>query len=80
LFDLHTQLPPLHIGDYDMTMCGIGNIWNCMPQAGTAQKIDPIREPLHFPLQYRNFGDHQALVGTFVGATDPIVLVKRGPQ
>jgi hypothetical protein len=60
-----TPLPSIHIGDYDMTLCGLGGIWNCMPQPGTTQKIDPIREPLHFPLQYRNFGDHQTMVGTF---------------
>jgi hypothetical protein len=65
-----TQLAPLHIGDYDASMCGLGSIWNCMPQAGTTQKIDPIREPLHFPFQYRNFGDHQTLVGTFVEDVD----------
>lgn len=35
------QLPSLHIGDYDMTLCGMGNTWNCMPQPGTTQKIDP---------------------------------------
>jgi hypothetical protein len=65
-----TQLASLHIGDYDATLCGMGSAWNCMPQPGTTQKIDPIREPLHFPLQYRNFGDHQALVGTFVEDMD----------
>jgi hypothetical protein len=36
-----------------------------MPQPNTTQKIDPIREPLHFPLQYRNFGSHETLVGCF---------------
>ena len=65
-----TTLTPPHIADYDMTMCGLGGIWNCMPQPGTSQKIDPIREPIHFPLQYRNFGDHQTLVGTFVEDVD----------
>jgi hypothetical protein len=72
-----TQLTPLHIGDYDMTLCGLGSTWNCMPQPGTTQKLDPIREPLHFPLQYRNFGDHQSLVGTFpedVDGTDHAAL------
>ncbi len=66
---LDTLSPP-HIADYDMTLCGMGNTWNCMPQPGTTQKIDPIREPLHFPLHYRNLGDHQALVGTFVEDVD----------
>ncbi len=66
-----TQLPSIQIGDYDATMCGLGSTWNCMPQPGTSQKIDPIREPLHFPFVYRNFaGDHQALVGTFVEDVD----------
>jgi hypothetical protein len=60
-----TQLTSVQIGDYDMTLCGMGGTWNCIPQPGTTQKIDPIREPLHFPLHYRNFPDHQALVGTF---------------
>ncbi len=65
-----TKLPNIQISDYDMTLCGMGNTWNCMPQPGTTQKIDPIREPLHFPLQYRNFGDHQTLVGCFVEDVD----------
>ena len=72
-----TQLTALQIGDYDMTLCGLGNIWNCMPQPGTTQKLDPIREPLHFPLQYRNFGTYQTLVGTFpedVDGTDHSAL------
>jgi hypothetical protein len=72
-----TQLPSIQIGDYDMSLCGLGNTWNCMPQPGTTQKLDPIREPLHFPLQYRNFGDHQTLVGTFpedVDGTDHAAL------
>ena len=72
-----TTLPPLHMGDYDVTLCGVGSAWACMPQPGTTQKLDPIREPLHFPLQYRNFGDHQTLVGTFpedVDGTDHAAL------
>ena len=64
------QLTSLQMSDYDMTLCGLGGTWNCMPQPGTGQKIDPIREPLHFPFVYRNFGDHQSLVGTFVEDSD----------
>jgi hypothetical protein len=41
-----------------------------MPQPNTSQKIDPIREPLHFPLQYRNFGSHETLVGCFAEDVD----------
>jgi hypothetical protein len=65
-----TQKPSIPIDDYDMTLCGLGGTWNCMPQPGTSQKIDPIREPLHWPLQYRNFGDRQTLVGTFAEDVD----------
>jgi hypothetical protein len=65
-----TVLPSVQISPYDMTLCGMGNTWNCMPQPGTTQKIDPIREPLHFPLQYRNFGDHETLVGCYVEDVD----------
>jgi hypothetical protein len=72
-----TQLSSIAIADFDLTLCGIGSSWACMPQPGTSQKLDPIREPLHFPLQYRNFGDFQAIVGTFptdVDGTDHAAL------
>ena len=61
-----TKLPNIPMADYDMTLCGLGGAWNCMPQPDTSQKIDPIREPIHFPLHYRNLGPHQAIVGAFV--------------
>ncbi|MBZ5637400.1 MAG: hypothetical protein LAO51_01440 [Acidobacteriia bacterium] len=64
-------LPPISIGDYDMTLCGLEEDgWACMPQPGTTEKIDPIREPLLHPFVYRNFGDHQTLVGTFAEDVD----------
>ena len=44
-----TVLPSVQMSPYDMTLCGMGSTWNCMPQPGTTQKIDPIREPIHFP-------------------------------
>ena len=72
-----TQLPSLPIADFDLTLCGIGSSWACMPQPGTSQKLDPIRETLHFPLHYRNLGDDQAIVGTFptdVDGTDHAAL------
>ncbi len=65
-----TVLPSVQISPYDMTLCGMGTTWNCMPQPGTTQKIDPIREPIHFPLQYRNFGDRETLVGCYVTDVD----------
>jgi hypothetical protein len=35
---------------------------NCVPQAGTSQKLDAIGDRLMYRLQYRNFGAHQTLV------------------
>jgi len=64
------RLPDAKIAEYDHTLCGTGSTWNCMPQPGTTQKIDPIREPIHFPLQYRNFGSYETLVGCFAEDVD----------
>ena len=44
-------------------LCG-GNR-NCVPQSGTSQKVDGIGDRLMFRLAYRNFGDHDAVVGNF---------------
>ncbi|MDQ3117459.1 MAG: hypothetical protein M3Q86_12775, partial [Verrucomicrobiota bacterium] len=40
---------------------------NCIPQAGVANsdKLDGIGDRLMFRLAYRNFGDHESLVGNF---------------
>ena len=35
---------------------------NCIPQSGTAQKLDSLADRLMYRLAYRNFGDHEALV------------------
>lgn len=67
---LVTQLPSIQMADWDHTLCGTSGNWDCMPQPGTTQAIDPIREPLHFPLQYRNFGTHETLVGAFAVDVD----------
>lgn len=60
-FALIATLP---IAPYTYTVCGFFDL-DCIPQAGTSQLVDPVSEwPMHrFP--YRQFGDHQALVGNF---------------
>jgi hypothetical protein len=60
-FVMTTNIP---IAAYTYTVCGFFN-FNCIPQLGTSQRLDPVSEwPMHrFP--YRNFGSHQALVGNF---------------
>ncbi|MEO6690044.1 MAG: hypothetical protein ABIS07_02410, partial [Dokdonella sp.] len=35
-------------------------------QPGTAQTLDPLLEVMMFPFHYRNFGDHESLVGNHV--------------
>ena len=34
----------------------------CIPQSGTSQQLDSLADRLMYRLQYRNFGDHDALV------------------
>jgi PKD repeat protein len=65
-----TPLPGIQLTDWDQTLCGTGSDWSCMSQPGTAQKLDPIREPVHYPPQYRNFGTHETLVGCFAEDVD----------
>src|SRR5262249_62241553 len=35
---------------------------DCIPQPGTAQKLDAIRDRLMYRLAYRKFADHESLV------------------
>jgi PKD repeat protein/subtilisin-like proprotein convertase family protein len=65
-----TPLTGAQLTDWDQTLCGTGSDWSCMSQPGTAQKLDPIREPAHYPPQYRNFGTHETLVGCFAEDVD----------
>ncbi len=46
--------------DVDPSMCNFAR--NCIPQPG-GTALDAIADRLMYRLQYRNFGDHQALVG-----------------
>jgi hypothetical protein len=38
---------------------------SCIPQAGTTSKLDALADRLMFRLTYRNFGDHESVVGNF---------------
>lgn len=52
------------IAPFTYTVCGFFN-FDCIPQSGTAQTVDSLSE---WPMQrfpYREFNDHQALVGNF---------------
>jgi hypothetical protein len=60
-FALDATLP---IASFTYTVCGFFN-FDCARQPGTPRRIDVVSE---WPMQrfpYRNFGDHQTLLGTF---------------
>lgn len=55
----------VNITAYTYTVCGFFNL-NCIPQGGTAQKVDPVSEWPMWQLQYRNMGaGGQKLVANF---------------
>lgn len=50
----------LPAASFDMGLCGF--LRNCIPQAGSAVKLDAIASLLMYRVQYRNFGTHQTMV------------------
>lgn len=61
-----TLTGPIRIGEAEFdsrfTVSGFGAIH----QPGTGTTLDPLLEVLMFPLSYRNFGDHESLIGNHV--------------
>lgn len=49
---------------------------SCVPQAGTTNKLDGIGDRLMFRLAYRNFGDHEALVGNFTVSSGGVAALR----
>jgi hypothetical protein len=51
---------------------------NCIPQQGqtSTNKLDAIADRLMFRLAYRNFGDHEALVGNFTVSVSGIAGIR----
>jgi hypothetical protein len=47
----------LTVANFNLLSCN-----PCVPQPGTAQKLDDLGDRLMYRLAYRNFGDHEALV------------------
>lgn len=54
-----THVADLSTAAFDSNLCGYAR--NCIPQPGGAN-VDAISDRLMYRLQYRNFGDHQAMV------------------
>ncbi|HHJ06057.1 MAG TPA: hypothetical protein ENK24_01000, partial [Anaerolineae bacterium] len=63
------RVQDIAVTEFDSDLCGLSS-FNCFPQPGTTQTLDPLREVVMWRLQYRNFGDHESLVGNFVTDVD----------
>ncbi len=62
-----TSIP---VAEFDSSFCGNDTAaTSCIPQT-TGTHLDALREPIMYRIQYRNFGDHEALVGNFVTDVD----------
>ncbi len=55
----------LRIKDYNSNLCGI-SVNKCLPQKGTGVRLWPVSNYITDKAQYRNFADHQSIVGTHV--------------
>ena len=58
-----TDIP---VQDFESELCGL-TAFACVPQPTSGTQLDPLREPVMWRAQYRNFGSYEALVGTWVG-------------
>ena len=58
---------PTNIGveDFESDLCGL-TAFACVPQPNSTTRLDPLREPVMWRAQYRNFGSHQVIVGSWV--------------
>ncbi|MCP4902319.1 MAG: hypothetical protein GY906_35580 [bacterium] len=65
-----TALAPITITDFNSWMINYSTFYS-VPQPGTGQRLDPIREVVLQRLAYRNFDSHEALVGNFATNRDP---------
>ena len=50
----------LSVAPFDSDLCSYAR--TCIPQPGTAAKVDAMADRLMYRLQYRNFGTHESLV------------------
>jgi hypothetical protein len=63
---LDTTVP---VAEFDSDLCGLTS-FECFQQPGTATRLDPLREVVMWRAQYRNFGDHETLLGNLVTDVD----------
>ncbi|MEZ4642134.1 MAG: hypothetical protein R3E31_05230 [Chloroflexota bacterium] len=64
-----TKIADILTAEFDSTLCGLTSFY-CMGMPGVPQgnssALDPLREVIMNRLVYRNFGDHETLLGNFV--------------
>jgi len=53
-----------------------GTTRSCVPQSGTTSRLDAIGDRLMFRLAYRNFGDHESLVGNYTVASGGVAGIR----
>ncbi len=62
-----TLTGPIRIGEAEFdSKFTVGSGFGAINQPGTTKKLDPLLEVMMFPFHYRNFGDHESLVGNHV--------------
>ena len=57
-----TALPAIPVAPFNAVLCGSNFFGTCVPQPGTAQRLEVLPVWLMWRLQYRNFGTHESLV------------------
>ena len=57
-----TAMPSIPVTPYDAVLCANPFFGTCVPQPGTAQRLEGLTVWLMWRLQYRNFGTHESLV------------------
>jgi hypothetical protein len=55
-------------------LCGATR--SCVPQLGTTNRVDGIGDRLMFRLAYRNFGDHEAVVGNYTVSSGGVAGIR----
>jgi hypothetical protein len=49
---------------------------SCVPQLGTTSKLDALADRLMFRLAYRNFGDHESVVGNYTVSSGGVAGIR----
>src|SRR6185369_13599062 len=49
---------------------------SCVPQGGTTSRLDGLGDRLMFRLTYRNFGDHESVVGNYTVSSSSVAGIR----